>query len=264
MPNWVCNHLTIHGENAVEVMRSLLTKNEESECGYDLDFNKLIPMPEELKIISGSITTDCAVLYLRSLLEKEKNFNKFDKYTRIFMHAFNKDKLDFTDYDCAKAMKIALSYKDFDSKEVMFKNEKEVLAYGKRALDNFVKYGAKDWYDWCCENWGTKWNACHTQINDFENAEIYFDTAWSAVPYIIAKIAELHPECKIEYEYAEEDVGANAGYINFEGGVITSDEHYEDFSKEAYEMYFSLWGWDENFKFNSQKGTYEYDGGEAM
>ena len=34
MPNWVCNHLTIYGENAVEVMRSLLTENEESECGY--------------------------------------------------------------------------------------------------------------------------------------------------------------------------------------------------------------------------------------
>ena len=43
MPNWVCNHLTIHGDNAVEVMRSLLSENEESECGYDLDFNKLIP-----------------------------------------------------------------------------------------------------------------------------------------------------------------------------------------------------------------------------
>lgn len=62
MPNWVCNHLTIYGDNAVEVMRSLLTENEESECGYDLDFNKLIPMPEELNIISGTITTNCAKL----------------------------------------------------------------------------------------------------------------------------------------------------------------------------------------------------------
>ena len=46
MPNWVCNHLIIHGENAIEIMRSLLIKNENSDCNYDLDFNKIIPMPE--------------------------------------------------------------------------------------------------------------------------------------------------------------------------------------------------------------------------
>ena len=48
MPNWVCNHLIIHGENAVEVMNSLLSENSESENGYDVDFNKIIPMPEDL------------------------------------------------------------------------------------------------------------------------------------------------------------------------------------------------------------------------
>ncbi len=260
MPNWVCNHLTIHGENAVEVMRSLLTENEESECGYDLDFNKLIPMPEELNIVCGTITTNCAKLYVNAMLD---DCDAYIKYAGLFAKAFERDFI-LTESEQVQLMQDALRYTDYPDKKLLFSNKAEVYAYGKRALDNYEKYGAKDWYDWCCDNWGTKWNACHTQINDLEKADIYFDTAWSAVPYIIAKIAELHPECKIEYEYAEEDTGVNAGYIIFENGEITSDEHFKDFSKEAYETYFGLWGREDEFKFNPQKGTYEYIDGEAM
>ena len=37
-----------------------------------------------------------------------------------------------------------------------------------------------DGYSWQCENWGTKWNACHAEIIDDDDRLIYnFDTAWS-------------------------------------------------------------------------------------
>lgn len=261
MPNWVCNHLTIYGENAVEVLRSYLTENEENECGYDLDFNKLIPMPEDLDIVCGSITTNCAKLYVNAMLE---DCDAYIKYAGLFAKAFERDFI-LTEAEQEQLMQDALRYKDYPDKNLLFLNKAEVYAYGKRALDNYAKYGATDWYDWRCENWGSKWNACDTQINDPEKADIYFNTAWSAVPYIIAKIAELHPECKIEYEYAEEDTGVNTGYINFENGEVAGNEHYKDFSKEAYEMFFSLWGQEDEFKFNPKKGTYELiDDGEAM
>ena len=29
----------------------------------------------------------------------------------------------------------------------------------KQAEINLEKYGAKDWYDWACKNWGTKFDA---------------------------------------------------------------------------------------------------------
>ena len=48
MPNLMCNHLIIHGERAVEIMRSVLVESEETDCGYELDFEKIVPMPEEL------------------------------------------------------------------------------------------------------------------------------------------------------------------------------------------------------------------------
>lgn len=70
MPNWVANHITIKGENAVEVLRSLLTERKdenEAGCGYDFDFNKIVPRPESLQIDSGSTTDSCVEMYLTSI-----------------------------------------------------------------------------------------------------------------------------------------------------------------------------------------------------
>lgn len=260
MPNWVCNHLTIYGENAVEVMRSLLTENEESECGYDLDFNKLIPMPEELNIVCGTITTNCAKLYVNAMLE---DCDAYIKYAGLFAKAFERDFI-LTESEQAQLMQDALRYTDYPDKKLLFSNKAEVYAYGKRALDNYEKYGAKDWYDWCCDNWGTKWNACHTQINDLEKADIYFNTAGSQATQIIKALSEKYPDHKFEYEYAEERAGGYAGFYNYENGIAVSYADYAEGCKEAYQMYFALWGQEDEYKFNPNTGTYEPIDGEVM
>lgn len=253
MPNWVCNHLIIHGENACDVMRSLLIKNEASECGYDLDFNKILPMPEDLNIISGTITTNCARLYVNAMLE---DCDAYIKYAKLFVNAFSGN-LFITETARTQLMKDALQYKDHANDKPLFSNEAEVYAYGKRALDNYSKYGAKDWYDWSVNNWGTKWNACNTIIHDPNDADIYFDTAWSPVPMLIEKLAKQHPECSFEYKYAEEQAGIYAGQYYFENGIAVSGGPFRECSKEAYEMFFSLWGMEDEFKFNPKTNTYE-------
>lgn len=43
-----------------------------------------------------------------------------------------------------------------------------------------------NWYDWCCANWGTKWNACDPEVaprsdeGDDHTLSYRFNTAWSA------------------------------------------------------------------------------------
>jgi len=48
------------------------------------------------------------------------------------------------------------------------------------------EHGTLGSYDWCCENWGTKWNSVHqveTDNDDYDDESYVwfgFNTAWSA------------------------------------------------------------------------------------
>ena len=52
---------------------------------------------------------------------------------------------------------------------------------------NIAQFGHKDWYNWCIDNWGTKWDFGNeldelpeiTQEGELYTVNLYFDTAWS-------------------------------------------------------------------------------------
>jgi hypothetical protein len=50
-----------------------------------------------------------------------------------------------------------------------------------KQIDNVVKYGAKDWYDWNVQNWGTKWDVelDNVQRVDENTLTARFDSAWA-------------------------------------------------------------------------------------
>lgn len=93
------------------------------------------------------------------------------------------------------------------------------------------------WYNWSVENWGTKWNSyCCKKIK----LNIYeFQTAWSAVPDLIKKMADEFPKLKIIYTWADEDLGSNVGKIIFHNGKIDGGR-YENNSIEANKLALSL------------------------
>jgi len=82
---------------------------------------------------------------------------------------------------------------------------------------NLEKYGYKNWYDWCVNNWGTKWNAGgdndDMQVDYDEDvgnqgiALFQFDTAWAPPLGVLEKLMETHPELSIECRYHEPGVG---------------------------------------------------------
>jgi len=65
------------------------------------------------------------------------------------------------------------------------------------------------WYDWCIENWGTKWDVNETYEND--EGYICFDTAWSTPHEIICELSIRYPELIFEVTFADEDLGNNCG-----------------------------------------------------
>ncbi len=265
MPNWVKGKLTIQGKNSSDVMKALLIKGEDDEMKFD--FNKIIPMPQELNIISGSITTQCVNIYYTSLNPDvedidlgNKNQEEFDKATALL------SKTRFRTYNAKVKNKEVEEFLDTNyAKEEKIISIRDAVDYGKKAVSNIEKYGTMDWYDWCTANWGTKWNACHNEFYEDSPNEIEFDTAWGDVRHLILELSKQYPENTFTYEYSEEQIGLYTGFAICENGKI-QDVQFQDCSKDAYEMAFKLWGegCSECFKFNETTNTYDFIDDEEM
>ena len=61
-------------------------------------------------------------------------------------------------------------------------------------------------YDWCLQNWGTKWGICNPELYNLDDKQklfYRFNTAWSPASIITCKMAELFPKLKFNYKYWE-------------------------------------------------------------
>ena len=86
------------------------------------------------------------------------------------------------------------------------------------------------WYDWRIAHWGTKWNACDTEVAWYpDTLVINFNTAWSPSIEITRKLFELYPDIEIEHSFYEGGVGI-AGKFNNHMSMEPDD--YEAFAEE--------------------------------
>ena len=78
-----------------------------------------------------------------------------------------------------------------------------------RANHLMKTYGATDWYDWCCANWGTKWGAY--DVNDWNVCEneavVTFNTAWSPPTEFLINASKLYPHLQFKNTYCDEGGG---------------------------------------------------------
>lgn len=89
-----------------------------------------------------------------------------------------------------------------------------------------AQFGASDWYNWCVNNWGTKWdvkddseNPTYTRPNP-NTIKMSFDTAWSpAIPF---------------YEHLE-SLGFNVRAMYYEPGMCFCGV-YEDGMDDDYDL----------------------------
>ena len=84
MPNHITNRITIHaeGKQLEEILDAI--KNDEIGRG-SIDFNKLIPMPQSLDIMSGSETDRAISIYLTAINPEKPNmgYSKVRPYELI-------------------------------------------------------------------------------------------------------------------------------------------------------------------------------------
>ena len=151
------------------------------------DFNKLIPMPESLDVAAGSTNAEDIYIYLSEMLTKDIVNDPLA--CKLISNTFDKNYVLTVGERCKK-----LSLED------------TILAQryrsGKQLVENYQKYGYTTWYDWRNANWGTKWNACDTSIED---GSVTFLTAWSEPEPIFKELSRRYPDKRIRIEADYED-----------------------------------------------------------
>lgn len=87
---------------------------------------------------------------------------------------------------------------------------------------NLETYGFKNWYDWCCENWSTKWDVFPRDISVEESSDtsitLRFDTAWGPPTNFYEYIVD-NCDFTVESYYIEEGNGFG-GRFSTEDGVL--------------------------------------------
>ncbi|MDK9431172.1 hypothetical protein QP016_10630 [Gallibacterium anatis] len=251
MPNWCENTLEVDTTDATlaKAIAEKVFRFDPKEKERIVDFNLLIPMPEELNITCGSfgdfsetllrldqpqtLTDNLIADYITenerkglrlSLLSRQNNWTigNFVDFLRN-----NPDEQNYFGYD---------------------------LALGQAYIDNQLKYGARTWYDWAYNNWGVKWNANTQYCDEFNDGNtcfyVCFDTAWNPPNEWVNTLIQTFPDAKIKLTYFEPGI--------FFGGIESSDEtetcyyQYPDSTKQALKIAEEFGYSEEDFEFSEQ------------
>ena len=245
MPNWVINKVKFSSRGK-EIIDKITSTNNDEEY---VDFNKIIPMPKTLNITSGGNDRDAmqyALLKMDTLQLKQTIEKLKETYTSFYGNYFKKI-YRHKKYTLEELEKVAKEFEEklnsgkqdrfneVDYKELGVNNLEDL---GNVYINNILQYGADSWYDWCCENWGTKWNASDTYIID--DNEIEFSTAWSCPLNIFKELSKQFSGVEIAVDFADEDIGSNCGKITFLNGEM---EEYIDMDGNT-DFALEVWGYD--------------------
>ena len=112
----------------------------------------------------------------------------------------------------------------------------------RKSKELIKKYGADNWYDWCNNNWGTKWGAYDVyKIDDYSFS---FLSAWSTPISAMIVLSKCYPEVEIMVRYFDEDFGANVGEYTLLAGKVIYLNQPADCSEEAYRLAIDIDGGD--------------------
>lgn len=204
MPNHVQNRIEIIGtEEQVKKVLNFIKGDEDA-----FDFNTVIPRPEALEITSSSTGSD-GMKYLAGINER-----------------------GFGGYKSSEHYKMMEKMKTENPKRF-----EETIESGRVYLRNVANYGAPTWYEWSCDNWGTKWNAY--EVGQHDNI-VEFQTAWAAPHPVIERLAEVFPDVEFNHKWADEDTAYNCGEREYADGEMKSEYLPDGGSLEAYELAFLM------------------------
>ncbi len=232
--NNVYNFIRVKGDEE-EVKRMMAAVTVMTDEGIPcFDFNKVIPMPEELRVTHDGISA------IRGHINNY--LTMVNPCTPVYDSSFEK----LSDKDFAELYKAIFKY--YNQERTHLVNcylpspDAEEARVGEKLAHNIEKYGQPTWYEWSIQNWGTKWNAYYPASTD-ENT-LAFCTAWASPNPVIDKLAEMFPALEFEHSWADECFGCNLGKNTYKGGKFIESFSPEEGSEEAYKFAAEIIGYD--------------------
>jgi len=224
MPNWVKNIITAKAET----INKIKEKYFENDA---LSFEKVIPMPKTLNLVSGTVTNHSIYYAYSKKDEKEQK-----EILKILINNSERDYIkiiaEIKEDTIKRIEDYALEYTPSEQEKNLGIETFEQL--GDTYINNIKEYGYATWYEWCIENWGTKWDACRVC---YDENRIVFETAWSSPASILVAISKGLKNDEFELQFADEDFGSdNNGVVRFKNGIIIDEDldKGEDFATDVW------------------------------
>ncbi|WP_217957889.1 hypothetical protein [Acutalibacter muris] len=199
MPNYVANIVSFHGDD--ERIKEMLSAVQNDKYGPgSISFNKIIPMPPELDIESGS--------------RSKEGLRAYNDFIEAFSLGRKLSKNDLLHIPTKVENDYLRKHSGID---------RETWNLGRKAFQNIQKYGAPDWYDWRWEHWNTKWDAGgYDENTDYSKCEsLIFRTAWQEPAPVIQKLSAMYPDIEFTHSWAEEQLGYYCGTAKYLAGKQT-------------------------------------------
>ena len=193
MPNWVENEMiiTANKQTLNNLFNKIETVEKEDTTYYDIA-RSLYPLPNPIALVFGTGKD------LQYVVDKKTGMKRELSVDEYFQTKDNKN----VDYDLVKLT------------EEQINTLKE-------------EYGAADWYDWNCNNYGTKWGDVRTEcpLNEREKLVFTFDSAWSNSAVLASRIANDYKCDVLLNHYSIENW--EQGYYKFDNSGSLVESHYE-------------------------------------
>lgn len=231
MPNWIKNQLSVYnldviGKTALEVA-----------FGHDRPFQRLYPMPKILEE-TQSPTPRSIEKILGIPARKKSEIAGMEFYESSLSKPDWRQKI--LELGADEVMRLIREDKPLDEHDI---------SKAELAVKAIVKTGYANWYDWCVDNWGVKWDtdavrfihADESAFKDDEKSEpdliIRFDTPWAPPTGILKRISEQYPDARFYLRWADEfGPGNGVGLLFAEAGIIDEKKIADE-----KDFFYTLW-----------------------
>jgi hypothetical protein len=176
---------------------------ERHTAGGTFDFNTVVPMPPSLEIKSdSSVETGYAALY--GNWQEVAGYWMFKEPAAAFGYPFPLQSRE----------QVVACLRSFDCADMY-------LAPAEQYHRNVIEHGHGDWYGWCQQHWGTKWNADDVSIEASDSAiAIRFVTAGKYPRPILKVLSTSFPSLHFHVRHVDEYLRRGKDFVLVKGREI--------------------------------------------